>query len=194
MEQQVKDLKAFRVLYDFCLADPHLVKVLQQTYKVQMELLKKWGEIDTKNFVFSDTNALFSYLPESFIMDIVEFQSHLLRSSPKGIKVFPADYLLQLVEFCVLVVRTEQCISNPYSKAKALQLVSYLIQADKKGEMANTITMGSQVIKDLLMETTIKFYVDIEFTGSSDSFYTKFNYRNDCSIIFKLFWPIEHYK
>lgn len=60
--------------------------------------------------------------------------------------------------------------------------------------MANTITMGSEVVKELLMETAIKFYVDIEFTGSSDSFYTKFNYRNDCSIIFKLFWPIEHYK
>ena len=44
------------------------------------------------------------------------------------------------------------------------------------------------------METAIKFYVDIEFTGSSDSFYSKFSYRNDCSTIFKLFWPIDFYK
>jgi len=69
-----------------------------------------------------------------------------------------------------------------------------IIQSDRKKEMANTLTMNSQIIKDLLMETTIKFYVDIEFTGSSSSFYSKFNYRNDCSTIFKLFWPIEHYK
>ena len=76
-------------------------------------------------------------------MDIVEFHSHQLRFSPMGIKLFPAVYLLQLVEFCILVVRTEKSISNPYSKAKALQLISFLVMVDKKKQMANTLTMGS---------------------------------------------------
>lgn len=39
-------MKTFRVLYDFTLADSHLTKVLQHTYKVQMTMLKKWGNID----------------------------------------------------------------------------------------------------------------------------------------------------
>ena len=34
------------------------------------------------------------------------------------------------------------------------------------------------------METLIQFYVDIEFSGSSSMFYTKFKYRYDCAIIF----------
>lgn len=43
------------------------------------------------------------------------------------------------------------------------------------------------------METVIKFYVDIEFAGSS-MFYSKFQYRHDCSTIFQRFWISEAYR
>ena len=41
----------------------------------------------------------------------------------------------------------------------------------------------SPIIVEILMDTVVKFYVDIEFAGSS-MFYTKFQYRHDCSTIF----------
>jgi len=132
LEQQTKDFKALRVLYDFTLADAHLVKVLAHTYQVHMHLLKKWGSVNLSQMAFKEEQALFCYLPESFVTDVIEFNTHVLKTNPKGISVFQPDYLVDLVEFCIIVVRSGKCISNPYSKAKALQLISYLIQADKK--------------------------------------------------------------
>lgn len=52
---------------------------------------------------------------------------------------------------------------------------------------------SSDIIKQALMETLIYFYVDVEFAGQN-MFYSKFQYRHDCSALFQRFWPFEHYK
>lgn len=51
----------------------------------------------------------------------------------------------------------------------------------------------SPIIVEILMDTVVKFYVDIEFAGSS-MFYTKFQYRHDCSTIFQRFWTVEVFR
>jgi hypothetical protein len=43
------------------------------------------------------------------------------------------------------------------------------------------------------METVIQFYVDIEFAGQG-MFFTKFQYRHDCSKIFQRFWSNKNYR
>lgn len=48
----------------------------------------------------------------------------------------------------------------------------------------------SEIINKHLMETVVKFYVDIEFAGQS-MFYTKFQYRHDCTVLFKRFWTLD---
>lgn len=53
--------------------------------------------------------------------------------------------------------------------------------------------MKSDMIQKYFMETVIKFYVDIEFAGQS-MFFTKFQYRHDCSKIFQRFWQNTQYK
>ena len=44
------------------------------------------------------------------------------------------------------------------------------------------------------MAAIVRFYVEIEFAGSSEMFYAKFQYRHDCSSIFKILWPTEFFK
>jgi hypothetical protein len=55
------------------------------------------------------------------------------------------------------------------------------------------MTNSSDVIKEFFMETVVKFYVDIEFSGTNEAFFTKFHYRHDCAQIFKLFWPLKFF-
>lgn len=43
--------------------------------------------------------------------------------------------------------------------------------------------MNSEIIQKFFMETVIKFYVEIETAGSG-MFFTKFQYRHDCSKVF----------
>lgn len=43
------------------------------------------------------------------------------------------------------------------------------------------------------METVVQFYVDIEFAGQG-MFFTKFQYRHDCSKLFQSFWKQDKYR
>jgi len=53
------------------------------------------------------------------------------------------------------LLRTDsKCISNPYIKAKALELIAIFIYADSKKEFMGDFT-NSNVIKSKLMETLI---------------------------------------
>lgn len=40
----------------------------------------------------------------------------------------------------------------------------------------------------------MKFYIDIEFTGDSMQFYTKFNYRHYVNFLFTKLWVEESYQ
>ena len=53
--------------------------------------------------------------------------------------------------------------------------------------------MNSDMIQKFFMETVIKFYVEIESAGSG-MFFTKFQYRHDCSKIFQRFWKNSQFK
>jgi hypothetical protein len=78
-----------------------------------------------------------------------------------------------VLEFCVATLRTDnKFITNPYTKAKALELMALFVRSDTKNEFMNYYN-NSEVISKFFIETVIKFYVDIEFAGQS-MFFTKF--------------------
>ena len=52
----------------------------------------------------------------------------------------------------------------------------------------------SEIMKEHLMKSLVKFYVDIEFSGSSNQFYEKFNFRFDTASVFDRLWKINFYK
>jgi Ubiquitin elongating factor core len=97
-----------------------------------------------------------------------------MKLSPKGLKTFSMETIINIIEFCLVVLRTDSSvITNPYIKAKALELIAVFVYSDNKKELVSAIS-SSDIIKDRLMETVIRFYVDIEFAGSSSMFYSKF--------------------
>lgn len=53
--------------------------------------------------------------------------------------------------------------------------------------------MNSEMIQKFFIETVIKFYVEIETAGSG-MFFTKFQYRHDCSKIFQRFWKNPQFR
>ena len=82
-------------------------------------------------------------------------------------------------------MRTDpKSITNPYTKAKALELIAVFMYVDEKKKELMPEFNNSVIVRNKLMETLITFYVQIEFSGSSSMFYTKFKYRYDCAVIF----------
>ena len=124
-------------------------------------------------------------MPESFFTDLIDSFTEIIKISPRGINIFAKETIVNLTEFCLTIIRTDsKTISNPYTKAKALELIATFMYADDKKKELTAALGSSEPIKHYFMSTLIQFYVDIEFTGSSSMFYTKFKYRYDCTVIF----------
>ena len=74
-----------------------------------------------------------------------------------------------------------------------VDLLSIIIYSDAKKQVTGHI-IASPIVKEFFMAAIVKFYVEIEVAGSSEMYYAKFQYRHDCSAIFKQLWPYEFFK
>ena len=188
-DHELKILRNFRIAYELALCDQTLAKLAEKFYAVHMSCMKIWGNFEEKQVKFGGGGAngshpnLFCYIPENFLTDFIECFSDIMRANPRGYKAFMAETAVQIYEFCLAIIRTDQkSITNKYTKAKALELMTLFVYSDTKKELANDMNK-SEIINRYLMETVVQFYVDIEFAGEG-MFFTKFQYRHDCTKIF----------
>jgi hypothetical protein len=132
----LKSLRALRIAYELALCDPHLAKILEKYYTMHIKLMRDWGEFNPKLVKFSDNPPLFSHLPDSLLQDLIEAFTELIKLSPKGAHMLQKETVINLTEFCITILRTNtKAISNPYTKAKALELIAIFIYADSKKEL-----------------------------------------------------------
>jgi len=74
---------------------------------------------------FSEEPGIFCHLPENFMQDMIDVMSEIVKISPFGHAAFSSETVVNVTEFCLAILRTEQSVvTNPYVKAKALELVS----------------------------------------------------------------------
>ena len=174
--------------YELCLCDSALSKLVEKLYTVHIMLLKIWGEYDEKTAALGRQHPnLFCYLPENFLSDLIDSFTEILKSNTRPSKVFSKETVIAVFEFCIILIRTDgKTITQPYVKANALELINYFLYSDEKGELTSEFAK-SPVISSKIMETVVKFYVDIEFAGQG-MFFTKFQFRHSCSQIFRRFW------
>lgn len=155
------------------LCDSNLAKLLEKFFTVHMRLMKDWGEFDAKNISFGGRPHLFCFLPENFLTDMIECFTEIIKIHPKGYKAILTESVIAIFEFCMILIRTDsKSITNPHTKTKALELMTLFLYLDQKNQLTADFTK-SDIINKHLMETVVKFYVDIEFAGDR-MFYTKF--------------------
>ena len=62
---------------------------------------------------------------------MIECFSNILRINAKEYKAFMPDTAVAIYEFCIALLRTDQkSITNPYTKAKALELMTLFVYSD----------------------------------------------------------------
>ncbi len=94
-------------------------------------------------------------MPENFLGDFIEAFSDILRVNPREYKAFMPDTAVAIYEFCIGLIRTEsKIITNPYTKAKALELVTLFVYSDRKKELT-TYFIRSDTINRFFMQTII---------------------------------------
>ncbi|CAK9828567.1 Ubiquitin conjugation factor E4 B [Anthophora retusa] len=128
----------------------------------------------------------FRALPEWYVEDIAEFLLFTLQFCPD---VIVNNMDNSLITWLLVVVCTPHCIRNPYLIAKIIEVL-FVINSSVQGrtESLHDQVMAHPISKTLLASYLMKFYTDVETTGSSSEFYDKFSIRYHISLILKSMW------
>ncbi|XP_034945689.1 ubiquitin conjugation factor E4 B [Chelonus insularis] len=128
----------------------------------------------------------FTALPEWYVEDIAEFLLFALQFSP-GIIANNMDN--SLITWLLVIICTPHCIRNPYLIAKIVEVL-FVINTSVQGrtDTLHDQVMSHPITKTHLASYLMKFYTDVETTGSSSEFYDKFSIRYHINLILKSMW------
>ncbi|XP_066922247.1 LOW QUALITY PROTEIN: ubiquitin conjugation factor E4 B-like [Clytia hemisphaerica] len=133
-----------------------------------------------------DVPVVFGALPDFFIEDIVEFLLFIDIHLPQILDDPAMDDFVPLI---VILLCNYNYIANPYLVAKLVELLFAMDPAlQPRARNLYEKFANNTIAENHLMKALIKFYVDVESTGSSNEFYDKFGIRYHISIILKGLW------
>ncbi|XP_029674814.1 ubiquitin conjugation factor E4 B-like isoform X2 [Formica exsecta] len=191
-KQQLKRLVKSKSCADAGLIDPIFLRRCLHFYisvaEVLLSLLTQTtpGDPLPELPLPQEVTCKFTALPEWYVEDIAEFLLFTLQFCP-GVVASNMDN--SLITWLLVVVCTPHCIRNPYLIAKIIEVL-FVINPSVQGrtETLHDKVMAHPISKTFLASYLMKFYTDVETTGSSSEFYDKFSIRYHISLILKSMW------
>ena len=136
---------------------------------------------------------IFKCLPEYFLEDVVSNFKFIMRNMPHIITSTQSDELLML---CITFLRCGEYITNPYLKSGLITILfhgiwpTYNRKSGILGDLLNALPFAT----DYLLHALMKFYIDVETTGTHTQFFDKFNIRYEIFQIIKCIWDNQVYR
>lgn len=203
-QQQAKTLSKAKVCADAGLLDFGLLTNTLQFYDSVMQMLLKAVLIDDHNsqprnlseeeLLCPDfkPSALFSAWPDWYIEDIADFLLFLIQNLPAVIEENTTDHMIR---FLIVFISNSHVCSNPYVIAK---LIEFLFIASPKlqavSEQFHNRLYNNSLAENHLSYALMRFYTNVETTGSNSEFYDKFTIRYHISIIYRSLWKNTKHK
>ena len=135
---------------------------------------------------------IFKCLPEYFLEDVVGNYKFIMRNMPQIMTSTQSD---ELVMLCVSFLRCGEYIRNPYLKSGLVTILYHGIWptwSRSRGALGDILNAHPFCLKYLL-HALMKFYIDVETTGTHTQFFDKFNIRYEIFQIIKCIWETTHY-
>jgi len=129
---------------------------------------------------------LFKLLPEWVVDDMADFLLFGLQFLPQVVSTYCSSTMVTWLQ--TMLCHTHY-FANPYLASKLVEVlfvVNPQVQ-EKTGELYASI-MSHPVCQEFLPSALMRFYTEVEQTGSSNEFYDKFTIRYHISIIMKSMW------
>ncbi|CAH0564355.1 unnamed protein product [Brassicogethes aeneus] len=134
----------------------------------------------------STTPPAFSAMPEWYVEDIAEFLLFALQYFPAMVSENSED---TLITWLLTTICSSQMIKNPYLVAKLVEVIFVIMPAiQPRCELIYLKFMNHPISESMLPSALMKFYTEVETTGSSSEFYDKFSIRYHISLIIKGMW------
>ncbi|KAK3701373.1 hypothetical protein QZH41_008755, partial [Actinostola sp. cb2023] len=109
--------------------------------------------------------------------------------NPHAPQVYEDPAVTDIAEFLIVFACSPHYISNPYLVAKIVEVIFVLNpNIQPRTAKVHELIMGHRLAQEFLAPSLMKFYTDVETTGSSNEFYDKFSIRYHISIIMKSLW------
>ncbi|XP_060521992.1 ubiquitin conjugation factor E4 B [Cylas formicarius] len=132
------------------------------------------------------TSPAFYAMPEWYVEDIAEFLLFALQHFPGLVTKYAED---SLITWLLVTICSSNMIKNPYLVAKLVEVVFVIIpQIQPKCELLYNRMLSHHISRTVLPSSLMKFYTEVETTGSSSEFYDKFSIRYHISLIIKGMW------
>lgn len=189
-KHQIKKLSRSKACADAGLLDTNLMKKCASFYMSVTEyLLRVMTGVDNLcNITLpldSTVRPEFAALPEWYVEDIAEFLLFALQYVPGMDEVIEDSCITWLLVF----ICSPHTIKNPYLLAKLIEVL-FMLNPDIQSRTSNLYDriMSHSLSSQFLPSYLMKFYTDVETTGSSSEFYDKFTIRYHISVILKGMW------
>lgn len=141
----------------------------------------------------NETLDVFKCLPEYFLEVVVGNFKFIMRNMPQIITSTQSD---ELVILCITFLQHSEYIKNPYLKSGLITILFHGIWPvfnRSKGILGDLLNSLPFAIKHLL-HCLMKFYNEVESTGTHTQFYDKFNIRYEIFQIIKCIWSNPVYR
>ena len=136
---------------------------------------------------------VFKCLPEYFLDDVVSNFKFIVRNMPQILTSTQSD---ELVMLCISFLRCGEYIRNPYLKSGLVTILfhgiwpTYGRSRGVLGDLLNALPFALKYLLHALM----KFYIDVETTGTHTQFFDKFNIRFEIFQLIKCIWDTPSYR
>lgn len=190
-KHQIKKLTKGKACTEAGLLAPQLMRRALMFYTSVSEfLLSTLTNGDTSRIpalpLPTEPPTLFAALPEWYVEDIAEFLLFLLQFMPAVVADAMDDRMFTWLLVCVC---TPSAIKNPYLVAKVVEVLFVLVSGLlPRHHVLHDRFMSHPISEVHLASYLMKFYTDVETTGSSSEFYDKFTIRYHISLILKSMW------
>ncbi|MCJ1389352.1 hypothetical protein MMC18_002208 [Xylographa bjoerkii] len=132
-------------------------------------------------------------LPEYFLDIVVGNFKFIMRNMPQVITATQSD---ELVMLCITFLQSSEYIKNPGIKSGLVTILYHGIwpvygrSKGILGDLLNSLPFATEH----LLHALIKFYIEVENTGTHTQFYDKFNVRYEIFQIIKCIWSNTIYR
>ena len=189
LDSQINSIETILQCYQVHLFDIDHVKNYGNFYTFSLYWLLNLVDPNHEGLPLKPPTMEYGSMPEFIVEDIAEFFLVNFNFFPDLVNWVPLDDMITLF---VLFLGSPSYVKNPYLRAKFLEVFAVLISGDKgrNKNLVLSLFANNKVAQKHLPLVLMKFYVDIEKTGSHVQFVDKFQSRKQIQVICKEIWEI----
>lgn len=214
LNQQMELLVRNVIAFDAVMLDPAMLQATLNFYAFVAQWLLRLIDPDAKGLPLAETVPhVYAALPEFVLEAIVDYALFAAQFAPAALQ---PGFLLQLTPLLVTLLHATAYISNPYLRARLVELM-YMLTPEVQNRDTRLMLLFEDhpLCKRFLLPGLLHFYIDVEITvcdacrgrpcaccgrlthvsgwpahrqGSHTQFFDKFSIRYHIAVIMKHLW------